>query len=303
MFNIFINDIFFFLKKSKIANYADNNTAYATAENINGLLTILQEETTEVLKWFQINEMKPNDDKCHLIVGNQNNVNITLGSEVIESENSITLLGINIDNKLDFKNHVSGLIRKGNQKLHALARISKHIDQAKLKILMKAFIESQFNYCPLVWMFHSRTVNNKINKLHERALRLVYKNFDSSFEELLNVDNSKTVHQKNLQRLAIEMYKVKNHIAPLPMHELFIENSDHHGLRSKRFWNVPQVRTTAFGTETIRFRGPKIWESLPSNVREAETLPIFKSKIKDLRNIHCTCRLCKEFVPNLGFIQ
>ena len=303
LFNIFINDIFFFLKKSKIANYADDNTAYATAENINGLLTILQEETTEVLKWFQINEMKPNDDKCHLFVGNQNNVNITLGSEVVESENSITLLGINIDNRLNFENHVLGLIRKGNQKLHALARISKYMDHAKLRILMKTFIESQFNYCPLVWMFHSRTVNNKINKLHERALRLVYKNVDSSFQELLNIDNSKTVHQKNLQRLAIEMYKVKNNIAPLPMQELFIENSDHHSLRSKRFWNVPRVRTTAFGTETIRFRGPKIWENLPLNLREAETLPIFKSKIKDLRNIHCTCRLCKDFVPNLGFLQ
>ena len=67
LFNIFINDIFFFLRKSKIANYADDNTAYATAENINGLLTILKEETTVVLKWFQINEMKPNEDKCNLI--------------------------------------------------------------------------------------------------------------------------------------------------------------------------------------------------------------------------------------------
>ena len=140
LFNIFINDIFFFLRKTKIANYADDNTAYVTENNIEGLLTTLQEETTEVLKWFQINEMKPNGDKCHLIIANKNNVNITLGSEIIESEESITLLGINIDNNLDFHNHVSDLIRKGNQKLHALARISKYLDQAKLRILMKAFI-------------------------------------------------------------------------------------------------------------------------------------------------------------------
>ena len=167
---------------------------------------------------------------------------------------------------------------------------------------MKTFIESQFNYCPLVWMFHSRTMNNRINKLHERALKLVYKNSELSFEELLELDNSKTVHQKNLQRLAIEMYKVKNNIAPLPMRELFIENNDPHDLRNRRLWDIPKVRTVAFGTETIRFRGPKIWETLPTNIQNAETLSAFKTKIKDLRSIECSCRLCKAFIPNLGFI-
>ena len=79
----------------------------------------------------------------------------------------------------------------------------------KLRILMKTFIESQFNYCTLVWMFHRRTLNNRINQLHERALRLVYKN-DHSFEELLNKDNSLSIHHRNLQKLVTEIYKVKN---------------------------------------------------------------------------------------------
>ena len=65
---------------------------------------------------------------------------------------------------------------------------------------MKAFITSQFSYCPLIWMFHSRNLNNKINRIHERALRLVYQN-NLSFSELLEIDNSVTVHQNNLQVL------------------------------------------------------------------------------------------------------
>ena len=77
---------------------------------------------------------------------------------------------------------------------------------------MKAFITSQFSYCPLIWMFHSRNLNNKINRIHERALRLVYQN-NLSFSELLDLDNSVTVHQKNLQVLVTEIYKVKNGIA------------------------------------------------------------------------------------------
>ena len=77
--------------------------------------------------------------------------------------------------------------------------------QDKLKLVMKTFIMSQFNYCSLVWMFHSRTLNTKINKLHERALRLVYKNDSSTFQELLELDNSFTIHERNLQKLATEM--------------------------------------------------------------------------------------------------
>ena len=100
-------------------------------------------------------------------------------------------------------------MQKGNQKLHALARISKYLNEDKLKFLMKTFIQSQFNYCPLVCMFHNRTLNNKINKLHERALRIVYSNGELTFPELLDKVNSLTIHQRNLQRLAIEMYKIK----------------------------------------------------------------------------------------------
>ena len=70
---------------------------------------------------------------------------------------------------------------------------------------------------PLVRMFHNRTLNNKINKLHERASRIVCKNDNSSFQELLDNDNSITIHQRNLQTFAVEMYKVKNNISPIPI--------------------------------------------------------------------------------------
>ena len=206
LFNIFLNDIFYFIKKTKIANYADDNTTYTSEKNVAFLLITLEDETLIVLNWFQINEMKSNDDRCKLIVANNDNVSLTLGNESIEASSTVELLGIKLDKNLDFNEHVLDLIKKGNQKLHALARISKYLNQDKLKIIMKTFIQSQFNYCPLICMFHNRTLNNKINRLHERALQIVYKNDKLTFQELLDMDNSITIHQKNLQRLATEMY-------------------------------------------------------------------------------------------------
>ena len=94
-------------------------------------------------------------------------VSVTLGNKTIEESNSVELLVVNIDTNPNFNDHVTSLCKKANQKLHAMARISKYLNEDKLKILMKTFIQSQFNYCPLVWMFHNRTLNNKINKLHE----------------------------------------------------------------------------------------------------------------------------------------
>ena len=210
LFNIFINDIFYFINISKMANYADDNTIYSVDDNVTNLLKTLETETNLVLKWFRINEMKANDDKCHLLIANQENVSVTLGNEIIEATDSVELLGVTIDKNLDLNEHVSNLSRKGNQKMHALARISNYLSKGKLKIIMKTFIQSQFNYCPLTWMFHNRTLNNKINKLHVRALRIVYTNDSLTFQELLDKDDSITIHQRNLQRLATEMHQVKN---------------------------------------------------------------------------------------------
>ena len=89
-----------------------------------------------VLKWFNVNEMKSNDDKCHLIVANQDNISITLRNECIETEDSVELLGIKIDKILT----LTSTSRKVSQKLHALARISRYIIHDKLKIIMKTLI-------------------------------------------------------------------------------------------------------------------------------------------------------------------
>ena len=116
---------------------------------------------------------------------------------------------------------------------------------------MKAFVVLQLNYCPSLWMFHSRTLNNRINNLHERALRIVYKDDDSSFKELLVKDGSCTIH--NLKLLAIEMYKVKNTLSPEFMQDIFPErNIERYNLRKQVNFQIPGPKTVTYGTESTQ---------------------------------------------------
>ena len=304
LFNIFINDIFFFLDKAKIANFADDNTTFAIESDIMELLKTLESETFSILNWFRMNEMKPNQDKCHLLVADINhryyssNSYIYLDNAFLESEESVKLLGVKIDQNLNFEEHVAFLLKEGNKKLHALMRVSKYItDKDKLKLIMRTFIESQFNYCPLIWMCHSRELNRKINKLHERALRVVYKNRNLTFQQLLEKDESFTIHERNLQKLAIEMYKVKHNLCPKPFQELFTP-----AIRGKNEWVIPRVKKVNKGLETIRYRGPKTWELVPEEIKKSKSLPMFKAKIKDWKPLGCTCRLCKIYIKDLGYL-
>ena len=151
--------------------------------------------------------------KCHLLVTTNTAVSANIEEFVINNSNKEKLFGIKIGTNLSSENKVSSLCKKASQKLHALARIVNYMDLSKRKSLMKAFITSQFNYCPLIWMFHSRELNNRITRIHERALRLVYQDNSLSFAELLEKDNSVTIHQRNLLVPATEIFKLKNGLA------------------------------------------------------------------------------------------
>ena len=131
-------------------------------------------------------------------------------------------------------------------------------------VLTKTFIKYQFIYCPLICMLHSRTLNNRINNIHERALRLTYKDNKSSFKQLLEKDHSVTVHQKNLQVLVTEIFKVKNNLAPDIMKDVFEFKEPPYNLRSEsNHFTRRNIKNTYYGLLSINHLAPKIWELVP----------------------------------------
>ena len=126
--------------------------------------------------------MKANPEKSYLLLSSKIPKKFYFGGALVESSSTEKLLGIQTD--LTFDEQISSVCNKVGKKLIVLSRLVNYMSFDKCRMVMKAFIESQFNYCPLIWTFHSRTLNNKINRLHERTLRIVYSDYKSSFCEL-----------------------------------------------------------------------------------------------------------------------
>ena len=149
--------------------------------------------------------MKANPDKCHLLISKNENFEANINKNRISNTRFEKLLGVTFDNQLNFNHHISNMCKAASNKSHALCRVSHCINEDKRRILFNSYFLSQFNYCPLIWMNHNKSINKKINNLHERALRLIYCDHSSNFKELLQRDNSVTIQQKNIKALAIMM--------------------------------------------------------------------------------------------------
>ena len=196
------------VKDIDIASYADDSTSFIVENNIDNVIASLEQVSDALFNWFKNNRLKNNVDKCHVLVSRNKPVGIKIGDYTIENSNCEKLLGVKIDANLNFNNHISDLCKKASRKISVLATVTPFMGLSKRKLLMNAFFTSQFSYCPLIWMCHSRSNNRKINMLDERCLRIIYNDKQSSFTELLNKDNSVSIHIRNIHRLVIEMCRI-----------------------------------------------------------------------------------------------
>ena len=218
--------------------------------------------------------MVANTSKYNLITfGNKNYHTIKLNNYIIEETQNDDiknkkLLGIIFDKELNFDNHINYLCKNASKKLYAIRRISKFLSKEKLILIINSFVLSNFCYCPLIWMNCSRQNNKKINKIHERALRLIYNDYTSEYQQLLSKDKSVTFHQRNLQHLCIEIFKTKMGLNPAFMRDIFSEKVEcRYQTRSEQHLILPQTKTTNYGLGSLRYMAYKTWNNIPPILR------------------------------------
>ena len=165
------------------------------------------------------------------------------------------MLGTTIDHELKLNKHIEDLCKRASFKLDTLRRIKKYLGYEKARILANAFIESPFSYDPLIWMFVSKMAINEICKLHFRTLKVVYNEYDKSYEELLEMNKLVSIHQRHLQFLAIEVYKPLMHLNPGFMWAYFSEKPLPYNLRNGNSLQLPHVKPYRFGMNSLSFRG------------------------------------------------
>ena len=299
LFNVFINDIIWFFKNSLLFNYADDNTIEVRHKQPAMVIEILQSECQLALDWFRDNLMQANPEKFHsmLFSGFKNPGegmdSISLQGVTIPFEENCKLLGVNFDSNVNFSFHIEEVCKKAGRQLNALGRLSRKADFTTRLTIFRSFVVSNLDYCAIVWHFCNKEDSNRIEKIYERGIRLVYQDFDSSYSDLLIKANLPSLELKRQRTLAIEVYKALNDLSPSYICNLFnVSNTVTRGNDTNIF--LPRVNKTFSGLHSFRYEGVKIWNELPDGIKTSPTLSSFKDSIVSWNGYQCKCNQCKN---------
>ena len=307
LFNIFVNDLLWTITDSEVCNFADDTKIYTCDKSLTNVKAKLESSSAQAITWFKTNFMKLNSDKCKFILcGKKDDTvsHVMVGHSKITEEPWVKLLGVYIDNKLNFDYHISKLVKTANSKILVIKRSFQFLSEFKKKLLLNSFVQSQFSYSPLVWMLHSKQAKAKINRVQKNLLSLLYNDSESTLKELLTKSNGFTIHETNTQKLMIEMFKAKNDIGPVLLKTIFrSSNYNGPGLRKSKFFFKPNIKTQKYGERSLEHFGFNLWNLLPNNIKEAKNIAEFKNKIKFWKVEKCPCYMCKIFVKGIGLVD
>ena len=246
LFNIFINDLFFVRMCSNIVNYADDNHVCYKHENTEVLCDVLRLDTNTAIGWFEHNYMDANPSKFQgIILGKDVPQSMTLSAQGhdIPLSNHLKVLGVTLDHKLNFDMHIDSICLSASRQINALKRLSRFLDQDSRVLIYKTFVLSNFSYSPITWIFCGKRNSNKLEKLQERALRFVYRDTTSTYEEILKRGHFLPLSIYRLKFLAIEVYKCINNSNPTYLSDLFVHKNVDYELRDSHKLEQPKFNT------------------------------------------------------------
>ena len=242
--------------------------------------------------------MIANPDKFQAIIINRNpkkdpiNEHILkLNKHTITSQNCVNLLGMDIDDQLTFTKYIKTKMRIAAGQLNYLNTKEKFLNNEAKKVLIESFIMSNFNYCPLVWMFCNSNLKRIQENIQKRALRFLLNDYESNYDQLIEKSNKSTIEIRKLRILAIEIFKTINDLNSPYMKEIFELNTNRNPERKMLMVKVTESKK--YGTDSLKHMGPKIWNCLSPELKNSENLTIFKSLIKSWNGPACNCNACR----------
>ena len=290
LFNIFINDFLFLKLNTKTYNYADDNTLSYTGSCINDIKAKLEEDCLKSMEWFEDNNMRANADKFQLMfisrTNSYNDLYLQVKDDLIHSTKSINILGLEIDYKLNFSTHIDTICTQAGKQTNALKRIKCHLDKECKMIIYNSYISSNFNYCPIVWMYTGKLNFDKLEKSNKRAIRFISNDTESSYEQLCTEEKLLNIHKRCIKSVAIQMFKIKNQTAPDYLAEMFNVRETHYDIRNNNQFTLPSFNTITYGKKSFTYYGAKLWNNLPNEIKESSSLSILKKALTSwLENI------------------
>ena len=284
LFNIFLNDLFYFITKVKLNAYADDQQLHSSDTDHLALYNRMNSELSVAANWFRQNGLMANPSKFQTLILGETDLDFTFTVDAakIEKCDDIDLLGINLDSRLSFKKHTSHICEKVNNQIRVIGRFRKLLSGSIKVRLYKAFLQPIFQYCSIVWHFCGARNSDKLELVNKQALRLVLGDTSSSYSVLLRKLNMVSLKDKRIQNMLTMVYKGLCNMAPGYITSLFHERTHStYNLRGQRKLQIPAVRTTTFGLHSFKYLAVSAWNSLSDAVRTSDTLSTFKRGIRN----------------------
>ena len=289
IFNIFMNDIYATITRSSLYNYAYDNTIAVICDTKQDAIDALSQESELAVDWFKVNMMEANPTKFQAIIlrNVDDSTNIPIRDNIVPSAKQVKLLGVTIDDKLDFHQHVSIICRRAGAQLRILQRLSSYIDETSRMSILRCFVLSNFNYCSLVWNFCGAEYTSKMGRIQFRALKFVYNDFNTSYTELLARANLPTLQLHRKREILVEVFKSVNKMSPSFMWDLFKVKDITYNLRSNRNVCLNHCRTKRYGLDSLSYHGAHLWNLLPNDMKKCKDLDICKASVRNWNEPMC----------------
>ena len=275
-FNIFLNDLFYNIKDVKLHAYADDEQLYDCDCDPVALDLRIQREVRISNTWYAVNGMIVNPDKHQAMVLGSTNHQFSF-----KTEESLDLLGMTIDNQLNFDKQVSLICQKVNNQLSVMIRFRKLVNTSTMLKLYKAFVLPHFQYCSAVWHFCSSRNSDKLESLNKRALRVVFNDRDSTYWQLLERATTSTLYNLRVQNMLITIFKCLHlQFYPKYLENLLTLRSTTYFLRGTDIFSLCKPASTSYGLHSFKYFACKIWNSLPERIGNEPILTNFKRLLK-----------------------